>query len=299
MAKRNQQTQFHRSQIGRAQKYIRSNQDRSLTLKGIAKEAGSSSYHFARLFLAYTGETPFDFLRRIRLATSLRQLQENPKASITEIGLSVGYETPSAFNKVFKKTLTMSPSEFRNLGKERQSKVIYDLSQPRLQKEIALNMPLNISETFEVVSRPVTHYVFLEKHGPFSEIAPPTWNEMFPLVFGSLDPSQISEFLGLSTIDKTKLGEEAMIYEAGVALAAEPAKLPKGLKYKKIKNGKYARFLLTGPYPQIWIAFSRIFKILAEKKVQLRQEFCIENYLNDPKVTPEAELKTELLIPVV
>jgi len=30
----------------------------------------------------------------------------------------------------------------------------------------------------------------------------------------------------------------------------------------------------------------------------LRPEFCIENYLNDPKITPEKELLTELLVPV-
>jgi AraC family transcriptional regulator len=88
--KTRQLSQFHRSQIGRAQRYIRLHLDGHLSLTNIAKEAGSSSYHFARLFLAYTGETPFDFLRRIRLATALRMLQEDPDGSITEIALSVG-----------------------------------------------------------------------------------------------------------------------------------------------------------------------------------------------------------------
>lgn len=47
------------------------------------------------------------------------------------------------------------------------------------------------------------------------------------------------------------------------------------------------------------IAFTQIFKQLAEDKVQLRPEFCIENYLNDPKEIPEDKLLTELLVPVV
>src|SRR5205823_4930829 len=38
--------------------------------------------------------------------------------------------------------------------------------------------------------------------------------------------------------------------------------------------------------------------ILAEKKVELRPEFCIESYLNDPRVTPEDQLKTDLLVPI-
>ena len=292
-SKTKDQNQFHRSQIGRAQRYIRLNLSEGLSLTAISKEAGSSSYHFARLFLAYTGETPFDFLRRIRLATALRMLQEDPEGSVTEVALSVGYETPSAFNKAFKKMLNMSPSEFRNLGQAGQYDVIYDLSKPRVQKEI----DVHLSADFEMVTRPLTHYVYLERQGPFAEIAPGTWNDMFPLIFSQFDQNQLVEFLGLSAIDKTRVGEEALIYQAGVTLKSAPSKLTKGLQYKQIKSGKYARFLLTGPYSHVWVAFNQIFKMLAEKHVNLRQEYCIENYLNDPKVTPEDQLLTELLVP--
>lgn len=297
MAKRKlqHQAQFHRSQIGRAQRYIRLHLDEPLTLLNIAREAGSSSYHFARLFLAYTAETPFDFLRRIRLATALRMLQKDPKGAITEVALGVGYETPSAFNKVFRKVLALSPREFRNLGKEKQMNVIYLLSKPRIQKEIDMKLTPN----FEIVTRPATHYVFLERRGPFAEVAPPTWDELFPLLQKQVEDKSVVEHLGLSGMDRKATGEDAMIYEAGVALRDVPAKPLCGLQYRKIESGKYARFVLTGPYSHIWAAFSRIFKTLTEKGVQLREEFCIEKYLNDPKITPEEELRTELLIPAV
>jgi AraC family transcriptional regulator len=289
------QSQFHRSQIGRAQRYIRLNLNEPLTLNQIAREAGSSSYHFARLFLAYTDETPFDFLRRIRIATALRMLEEDPEGSVTEIALGVGYETPSAFNKVFKKMVGISPRDFRNLGKDRQRDLIYRLTLQRAQKEIDMNLTKN----FEMVTRPTTHYVFLEKHGPFAEVAPPTWEAMFPLMAKEVDEARIREFLGLSGFDRKKQGEEAMIYQAGVAVSEAPSSPLKGLQYRKIESGKYARFLLIGPYSHIWRAFDQIFKTLAEKKVELREEFCIENYLNDPKVTPEDKLETEILIPAV
>lgn len=289
-----QQSQFHRSQIGRAQRFIRMNLGEPLSLTQIAREAGSSSYHFARLFLAYTGETPFDFLRRIRLATSLRMLEEDVEGSVTEVALSVGYETPSAFNKAFKKMVEMSPSDFRNLGKARQHEVIYDLSRPRELKEVRMNL----TSTFDLVTRPVTHYVYLERLGPFAEVAPPAWNEMFPLLGAQVEQRSIVGFLGLSTIDRTKVGEEAMIYQAGVAVGAAPGRILKGLRYRKIESGKYARFVLMGPYTHVWPAFRQIFQTLAEKKVRLRDGFCIEDYVNDPKVTPEEELRTELLVPV-
>jgi AraC family transcriptional regulator len=293
MAKKAHQTQFHRAQIGRAQRYIRLYLTERMSLSSIAREAGSSSYHFARLFQAYVGETPFEFLRRIRLVTALRMLQEDVDVSVTEIALSVGYETSAAFNKSFRKMLAMTPTDFRNRGKERQHEVIYDLSRPRLLKEVTMNL----SAEFEPVSRPLTHYVFLEKHGPFAEVAPPLWNDLLPLL-GKLDHQQVREYLGMSGIDKKRSGEDAMIYQAGVAFAQAPNKLHDGFHHRAIKAGKYARFLLIGPYSDIWMAFDRIFKTLSEKRVTLRPEFCIENYLNDPRVTPEDQLQTELLIPI-
>jgi AraC-like DNA-binding protein/DNA gyrase inhibitor GyrI len=291
--KKDHQTQFHRSQVGRAKRYIRLNLAEPLSLKRIAREAGSSSYHFLRLFQAYGGETPFEFMRRIRLITALRMLQEDPDASITEIAMSIGYETVAAFNKIFRKQLALTPSEFRKLGKEEQDAVVYDQSRPRLLKEV----DMNLTTEFEAVTRPVTHYAFLEKQGPFAEVAPPLWDELHPLL-KRMDEREIREFLGVSGVDKSAPGEEAMIYQAGVALADRPDTLPPGMQQRSIPAGKYARFVLTGPYAHIGRAFSTIFKTLEEKKVTLRPEFCIENYVNDPKETPEDQLKTELLVPI-
>ncbi|HUB30865.1 MAG TPA: GyrI-like domain-containing protein, partial [Terracidiphilus sp.] len=157
--------------------------------------------------------------------------------------------------------------------------------------------PMNLSATFETVTRPLTHYVFLEKRGPFGEVAPPLWNELQPLI-PRLEQSEIREYLGVSGVDKSRAGEDAMIYQAGVSMAAEPKKLPAGLQHRAIPAGRYARFVLTGPYAQIWMAFDRVFKTLAEKRVELRPEFCLENYLNDPRETPEEKLLTEILVPV-
>jgi len=292
MAKKQQQSQFHRSQIGRAQRFMRLHLTEPMSLARIAREAGSSSYHFARLFQAYVGETPFGFLRRLRLLEALRMLQEDVDASVTEIAMGIGYDTAAAFNKAMRKTIDATPSEFRTMGKERQDAVVYDLSRPKLPKETLMNL-----SAFETVTRSLTHYVYLEKRGPFGEVAPPLWNELQPLL-PRLGPGQIREFLGVSGIDKSRAGEDAMIYQAGVSMATEPGKLPGGLQHRAIPSGRYARFVLTGPYAQIWPAFDRVFKTLAEKKVELRPEFCIENYLNDPRVTPEDELLTEILVPV-
>lgn len=286
---------FHRSQIGRAQRYIRANYSQELTLKSIAKEAGSSAFHFGRLFMSYTGETTFTYIRRIRLLNALKILQEDPDCSITEIALNVGYETPSAFNKIFKLVFKMSPSDFRNLGKAQQNEMIYSLSVTVDNEEKMMNLNLTLKP--EIITRPTTHFLHVRKAGIFAEVAMPTWYAMFPLI-GAIDKSSIKEFLGASVMDLKTQDEVGMFYDAGIALNEKPAHVPKGMEYTKINSGKYARFILTGPYPGVWPAFEKIFQILGDKKIELRDGACIENYISNPEITPEVDLITELLVPV-
>jgi hypothetical protein len=37
--------------------------------------------------------------------------------------------------------------------------------------------------------------------------------------------------------------------------------------------------------------------MVSDQKIPLRDDFNIENYVNDPRTTPEAELVTQILIP--
>lgn len=159
-------------------------------------------------------------------------------------------------------------------------------------------MQLNMSLEPETVTRAPAHFVYLERLGPFAEVAPPAWEDLFHLLGGKIPHEQFTELLGLSGMDKSRPGEESMIYQAGVCVASKPAEVPQGLRYRRLQGGKYARFLLTGPYSRIWIAFNQIFRALAERRTSLREDYCIENYVNDPKITPEDQLQTQILIPI-
>ncbi len=87
------------------------------------------------------------------------------------------------------------------------------------------------------------------------------------------------------------------IYRAGVALATAPRDLPEGLAHEKFPGGKYSRFVLTGSFSNLPEACGRVFQIVAETKIPLRDDFGIENYVSDPHTTPEDQLITEILVP--
>ncbi len=86
-------------------------------------------------------------------------------------------------------------------------------------------------------------------------------------------------------------------YRAGVSLASPPKDLPEGLQYTNFEGGKYSRFVLTGSYSNLPDASRRVFEIVSTTGLPMRVDYCIENYLNDPKNTPEDELVTEIMIP--
>ena len=151
---------------------------------------------------------------------------------------------------------------------------------------------MNLNEHPEIVNWPETHYVFIEKIGSFMESAPAAWQKAHTLAQGLSANNRITKYMSLY-----KMGPK--IYRAGFAVESSPRELPEGLAYEKFPGGKYVRFVLTGPYPDLPEASGRAWATVAEKKIQLRDDFAIENYLNDPRVTPAEQLVTEILIPTV
>lgn len=149
---------------------------------------------------------------------------------------------------------------------------------------------MKLSEAPEIVYWPETHYVFLEKTGPFMETAPEAWKSAHALAPAIAEHNEIKTYMTLY-----KRGPK--IYRAGFTLTALPVKLPEEFDYVKFGGGKYSRFVLTGPYRDLPAASGRVFEMVAEQGIKMREDFCIENYVTDPRKTPEDETITEILIP--
>ena len=149
---------------------------------------------------------------------------------------------------------------------------------------------MKLTEVPETVTWPETHYVFVEKIGPFLTNAPQAWQSLHTFVPTVAEHNQITGYMSLY-----KMGPKE--YRAGVSLAAPPAILPQELSYVKFAGGKYSRFVLTGPYPNLGPATSRVMEIIAQTRLLLRDDYFIENYANDPRTTPEDQLITEILVP--
>jgi AraC-like DNA-binding protein len=77
----------------------------------LADEMGMSRANLHRKMKTVTGFSPGDFIRNVRLKRAAWLLQ-NQADSVSQIGLTVGFEDQSYFSKSFKKQFGVSPSEY-------------------------------------------------------------------------------------------------------------------------------------------------------------------------------------------
>jgi AraC-like DNA-binding protein len=82
------------------------------SVQNLAQEAGLSPAHFGRLFRAHTGQTPKEFLLRVRMTRAQYFLRETDM-SISEIAERLGYADVFFFSRQFKQKNGLSPSRFR------------------------------------------------------------------------------------------------------------------------------------------------------------------------------------------
>eukprot|EP00735_Rhodelphis_limneticus_P006697 TRINITY_DN19129_c0_g1::TRINITY_DN19129_c0_g1_i1::g.13907::m.13907 TRINITY_DN19129_c0_g1::TRINITY_DN19129_c0_g1_i1::g.13907 ORF type:complete len:162 (+),score=27.20,GyrI-like/PF06445.10/3.5e-20,Cass2/PF14526.1/1.9e-11 TRINITY_DN19129_c0_g1_i1:80-565(+) len=158
---------------------------------------------------------------------------------------------------------------------------------------------IRLSTEPEIITSVPALFLYLEKIGPFSKNAPQAWGEFWlPEAGGKIPRDQITGMLALSRIDCTKEGDDKFTYQAGIYVKSQPESLPANLQIRELPAGKYARFLLKGPYEQLAYAYPAAFAIMEKKDMKLREDFCMERYLNDPETTPQDQLETEILIPI-
>jgi AraC-like DNA-binding protein len=98
--------------ITRAKAFIQEHHSEDLSLGQVAQAAHMSTFYFCKMFRKFTGLNFTEFLSRVRIEKA-RNLLLNPNLRISEIAYEVGFQSLTHFNRVFKKLLGQSPTEFR------------------------------------------------------------------------------------------------------------------------------------------------------------------------------------------
>jgi AraC-like DNA-binding protein/ligand-binding sensor protein len=98
--------------ITRAKQFIAEHQTEELSLEQVAVAVHMSKFYFCKIFKKATGINFTDYLSRVRTERA-KNLLLNPNLRVSEIAYEVGFQSLTHFNRVFKRILGRSPTDYR------------------------------------------------------------------------------------------------------------------------------------------------------------------------------------------
>jgi AraC family transcriptional regulator len=101
----------HLEAVQRMQTCIADHVNEPITLSMLAKAAGYSPYYCARIFKEYTGSTPFDYIRRLRLTKSALKLRDE-KVRVVDVAFDFVFDSHEGFTRAFAKEFGLTPKRY-------------------------------------------------------------------------------------------------------------------------------------------------------------------------------------------
>jgi transcriptional regulator GlxA family with amidase domain len=98
--------------VCKAQTYIEENLSEKISFEDLASKLAISRRNFDRRFIKAVGNTPVEYLQRVKVEVAKSSLEKGRK-SIFEVMYEVGYSDDKAFREVFKRITGLSPLDYR------------------------------------------------------------------------------------------------------------------------------------------------------------------------------------------
>ena len=96
--------------------WAREHLDAPLTVEDLAEQAGMSSRHFARAFIAETGATPSKAIERLRIEVARQRVQSSSEA-IERVAESTGFRDPERMRRAFIRAFGQPPQSLRRAAR--------------------------------------------------------------------------------------------------------------------------------------------------------------------------------------
>ncbi|MDR2886571.1 MAG: AraC family transcriptional regulator [Bacteroidales bacterium] len=173
------------ARINRVMDYIEKHLEQPLNLYVLAEVANFSQFHFHRIFTVITGETPNDYVQRIRLERAAIFLQNNGRMTIGEIADACGFGSLSLFSRSFRAYFNTTAKEYRRqergvyvkngLRYSKNGQLLSKNVQPGFDFEthlcsVKLNQIIFMDTKIEIKEMPEMQVVYVRHTGEFNLI---------------------------------------------------------------------------------------------------------------------------------
>ena len=277
--------EYHKA-VNQTIDYINDNLGETIDLKKIAKIANISEFHFHRIFKAYIGETIGAYISRLRLENAAQKLQTT-NFTLTKIAERTGYQSQYSLSKAFKNHFGVPPSAFKNI----QTYFLSQISKTE-RKPLELHPNIVISEKMNLV-----YIRIIAKFGSEHDYRT-AWKKLWQYANQKNIISENSEFIGLSFDDPNITNHEKCRFYACVS-TDKPIEPEGEFGLYTIEKGKFAMFVHQGAYSGLNSLYQSIYMDwLPSVNIKLRHSTLFEKYINSSDKVKEADLITEVYIPI-
>lgn len=134
--------------LNQALSYIEAHLDQDIDYDKLAQLAGTSDYHFRRLFSYLSGMSLNSYIRNRRLSEASLKLQRDP-VRVIDVAIKYGYQSADGFTRAFKDWCGLNPSEVKS---STQLKVFPRMTfQLTVQGGVDMNYRIVQKEAFKLV----------------------------------------------------------------------------------------------------------------------------------------------------
>jgi len=289
----------YRKRINEVTNFIIRNLNDDLSLEKLGAIANYSPFHFQKLFKQVTGESPKQYIIRMRLETSAHSLIMHYHKSITEVAIENGFSSPATFARAFKNYFGISAEELRNMPVEQRLNSFKKGDQRKQLLETDLNFK-NIRPEDEMTVESLN--ITVKKTESISGIFVSTDLQDSATIYAAFKALIRSvDIYGLLTVRSKFIGiihPHQGIYKAFVSV--EPhQQIPSNLSVMQIHAGKFGSYRIKGDLPFAFATFKVFAKVWLPESGYRMPDICgYEIFSETPLTKSYNDIEREILIAV-
>ncbi len=300
------------ARINKVMDYIENQIDQPLDLNTIARIACFSPYHFHRIFTFLIGETPIDFIQRIRIEKAAMLIWNEPGMPITEIAYACGFGSVSLFSRTFRKYFGITARQFGKTEKavfsdngllfSKNGQLLSKNMKSRLDSDsefcnVELNQLIIMETKIEVKQLPEMNVIYCRHIGAFDQIY-----KAYEKVIRWATPRKLYDPATTKTIsvthDDPSITDPDKIRQSACILVEEDVKVEGEIGKMTIPAGEYAvgHFELSNhEFQKAWNTMCLWF---TESGYQQGEGNTFEIYHNYYELHPEKKHIVDICIPI-